>query len=426
MTVGSDTEPGPADQAARGEAEVPRIADPESGAINWPRRVVVDLSRLRSERYRKVQGELQSRDIAAAVLTDVINIRYATGASLMTLWSAYNLVRYVVVPAVGEPTIFEVAEAVHRTEKLWRDVRPARYWQYRFTGAEAADQARLWAAELGSVLRERGLRDEQLALDTADVLGFRALEAEGFHLVDADEPLQAARLVKTDDEIELMKESAAVGETALYALETEIRPGVTERELLAQFWHKMLNLGGEYCYTRLVNSGDRTNPWFNEATARVVRPGDLVGVDTDMIGPEGYACDVSRTFLCGERATSSQREAYRVALDFVEGITALLEPGLSYRELAARIPQLPEAYREQPYPDIVHGLGMDDESPFIGFPNGTMLVPDGYLQPGMVLCVEGYAGRVGAQDGVKLENELLITDAGCIPLSRYPYCAALR
>ena len=389
-----------------------------------PRRVAVDLERLRSERYSKVQTELQSRGIAAAVLTDPINIRYATGATLMTLWSAYNLVRYVVVPVAGEPTIFEVAEAVHCSQKLWQDVRPARYWQYRFAGAEAADEARAWAAELGAVIYDRGLRDGQIALDAADLFGFRALESEGFHLGNADEPLQAARRLKTDDEIELMRESAAVCEAALYALETEIRPGVTEHALLAHFWHKMLSLGGEYCYTRIVNSGDRTNPWFNEASTRVVRPGDLVAIDTDMIGPEGYACDCPGHSLCGGRATSNQREAYHVALDFVEGVTALLEPGLSYRELAARVPEMPKDYR--PYPAILHGLGLDDEGPFIGFPNGSMTIPDGYFQPGMVVCVEAYAGKLGAQDGVKLENELLITDGGGIPLSHYPYCEALR
>jgi len=154
----------------------------------------------------------------------------------------------------------------------------------------------------------------------------------------------------------------------------------------------------------------------------MVRPGDLVGIDTDMIGPEGYACDISRTFLCGDKATPVQKEAYKVAHDFVQGTIDLCRVGASYKDVAARIPSYPDAYDAQRYLVILHGIGTDDEPPFVPFPGGNhRLMPQGEFRENMVVSVEFYAGKVGEQDGVKLEDEVWITPDGPVVLSLYPY-----
>ena len=123
-----------------------------------------------------------------------------------------------------------------------------------------------------------------------------------------------------------MRQSAAVCEAALYDMEQAIRPGVTENELLGVYWHTLCAMGGEYVFCRLLASGHKTNPWFHEAGSKMVRPGDLVGFDTDTTGPEGYCCDISRTFLCGNKPTPAQKEAYQVAYDFVLGVSEMLRP----------------------------------------------------------------------------------------------------
>ena len=56
--------------------------------------------------------------------------------------------------------------------------------------------------------------------------------------------------------------------------------------------------GGEWIETRLLASGGRTNPWFREASTRVIQAGELVAFDTDLVGPFGYCADVSRTYFC--------------------------------------------------------------------------------------------------------------------------------
>jgi len=214
---------------------------------------------------------------------------------------------------------------------------------------------------------------------------------------------------------------ATVCEAALHHLEENIKPGVTENYLLSCFWQKMLELGGEWCFTRLIASGYKTNPWFQEAGNKLVRSGDLIAIDTDMIGPEGYACDISRTFLCGEKPTQTQLDAYKYSVDFINQTIDLCTVGKTYEELANQIPEVPKKYSKQRYPVFAHGIGTDDETPFLGFPDQVKgEYPKGTLRENMVLAVEFYAGEEGAQDGVKLEQQIYLTKKGPKLMTLYP------
>src|SRR5215217_6448758 len=154
--------------------------------------------------------------------------------------------------------------------------------------------------------RDVGVGETRLGVDCLDYHGFSALQGLGVRLTDADDPVEAARVIKTTDEIELLKQSAAVCEAALYDLAEAIRPGVSEHEFLGVFYHKMLSLGGEHCFSRLLSTGHKTNPWFHEAGSKLVRPGDLVAFDTDMTGPEGYIV-TSRARSCAGRSRPAHR-----------------------------------------------------------------------------------------------------------------------
>jgi Xaa-Pro aminopeptidase len=392
----------------------------------------VDMTRLRHRRLRRVQQEMVKRDISGLLLLNPVNIRYTTGLAVMSAWTSVNLARYVFVPASGEPVIFEYGKALFRAAALWSDARIARTWQHRFSQNEVQTRKKQWATEITTLMTQAsGLRSERrLGIDVIDFYGFEALQEEGLSVCDADEVMQAARIVKEPEEIELIKQSLVVAEAALYDLEQAIRPGVTENELLGVFYHKMLAMGGEHCSTRLLCSGEKTNPWFYEAGTRCVRPGDLVAIDTDMVGPEGYLCDISRTFICGGRANSYQKEAYKVASDFIKGTFELCRPGMSLREICLNAPEYPDEYKQLCYSCMIHGIGMDDEPPFLPFPHairkvGESVIPDEELRPNTVLSIEFYAGKEGYPDGVKLEEQVLITERGPVWLSRYPDCDAL-
>ena len=109
-----------------------------------------------------------------------------------------------------------------------------------------------------------------------------------------------------------------------------------------------LRAGGEHLATSTVCSGPNTNPWRAEATGRVLEAGDLVYVDTDAVGVEGYFFCVSRTFLV-RRAPRPPPSARRTAsLDWLRALRSSSgrgSPAPSSREGAA----LPEKFLPQRY-----------------------------------------------------------------------------
>ena len=155
---------------------------------------------------------------------------------------------------------------------------------------------------------------------------------------------------------------------------------------------------------------------------RQVEPGDLVGFDTDMIGPFGYFADISRTFHCGlGRPTKTQKALYRRAVAEIDYNLTLVRPGISLREFQSRAFVQPEEFHENAYTCLIHGVGMCDEYPRV---NPVFRGPtpyDGTLSEGMVICVESYVGAVGDTDGVKLEQQVLVTGDGHELLINYPY-----
>jgi Xaa-Pro aminopeptidase len=174
-------------------------------------------------------------------------------------------------------------------------------------------------------------------------------------------------------------------------------------------------------------SGPRTNPWFQECSSRRIEAGDLVAFDTDLIGPYGFCADLSRTWLCGDgKASNEQRDLFRIAADQIAHNTELLRPGLSFRQLVERSAVPPPDCFPARYGVLYHGVGLADEYPTLPHAaDWTEDTPDGELEPGMVLCVESYIGRLGGREGVKIEEQVLITETGNEQLSRYPLDARL-
>jgi Xaa-Pro aminopeptidase len=392
-----------------------------------PKLAEIDLAALRAGRLARLQTMLARYGFPVALLYGTPNIRYATGVDVMSVWTAGTFARYCLVPAQGAPMLFEYSGSMHVSRKLVRDVRPAYTW--RFGGAAAHDKAREWARSIRDALRELGLERERLAVDKLDAVGFLALQAEGIAIVDVGPAIVDAREIKTPEEIQMFALNGGVGDALLAEFEAAIRPGIREWELLAVLSDALLRRRGEGLFTRLVASGTNTNPWLTEATEKPVMPGDLVGVDTDANGIEGYVIDVSRTFLCGDVPSAEQREAYRVAYDCIVGMLDLVRPGVSFEEFARKAPRMPEAYAAQRYPTMVHQAGLEDEGPGIPYPDDDRgprrIMPRRELRENMVLCLECYAGKVGAPFGVKLEEQVVVTGDGPLSIGAYPYDATL-
>jgi Xaa-Pro aminopeptidase len=277
-----------------------------------------------------------------------------------------------------------------------------------------------------AALRELGVWSNRIALDRLGTPGFLALQREGIEIVDSAPITTVARQIKTPEEIRLLEWNGAILMEMLANVERAIAPGVRERELLAILAETLLRRGGEHLATSTVCSGPNTNPWRAEATARALEAGDLLYVDTDAVGVEGYFFCVSRTFLCGDRpATPVQREVYRAAHDWLLALREMIRPGLTCRELAAKAPRLPPKFMPQRYEVMIHSIGLEEESPSVAYPDDPQPNGDRVLRENMTLVVELYCGEVGGRDGVKLGDQVLLTSEGVKVLVPYPWCDAL-
>lgn len=385
----------------------------------------IDLVAVRGYRRGRLRAEMAARGIDAVILMDPVNIRYATGARNMQVFSMRNgPARYLVLTA-DRSILFEFTGCAHLAEGLETidEVRPAETASFVAAGPRIGAREARWAASMADLLRELVGAGATVGLERMNAGAAIALQGQGLRIVDAQEPTEMARAVKSDEEMKCVLASLRATEIGVARLRAAIQPGQTEAELWSVLHQAIIAQNGDYIETRLLNAGARTNPWFQETSDNVIGPNELIALDTDVVGCHGYYADFSRTFHSGPRKpTKQQRELYKTAYEQVQHNLGVLRPGLSFRDYADRAWDIPDKYYANRYYLSAHGVGMTGEYPYLyhrgDFPHAGY---DGVLSPGMTVCVESFIGEDGRGEGVKLEEQALITESGVELLSRFPF-----
>src|SRR5919197_1040750 len=261
----------------------------------------IDLAAVRSYRLRRVREQMATHSLDACVLLDPVNIRYATGARNMQVFHSRNPARYLFVPQSGPVVLHEFAGCAHLAEGLETidEIRPAITASYAAAGTTIATVERAWASQVAALVREHCGPRAAVGVERVNAGAALALRDQGFGLFDAQAPLERARAVKSAEELKCVRASVRATELAVARLRAAIRPGLSENELWSVLHQGVIALGGDYIETRLLSSGPRTNPWFQESSERRLGENELVALDTDVVGCHGYYCDFSRTFHTG-------------------------------------------------------------------------------------------------------------------------------
>ena len=383
-----------------------------------------DLPSMRQYRLDRIHAQLESMGYDGALLMDPMNIRYATDTTNMQVWVMHNASRYAWVGLDGSLIVWEFYDCDFMAghNRLVNEVRPAVGTTYFLAGTRYEEQTRRWADEILAVIGEHCGQNPRIAIDQCGYLGYKMLEEGGVEIGSGQEVMELARSIKGPDEILAMRCAMAACETTMSEMRDALKPGMTEREVWAMLHAGNIKRAGEWIETQILASGPRTNPWMQEASSRIIEDGDLLGYDTDLVGAYGMMVDISRTWLVGDgKPTGRQLHTYQLAKEQIDHNSQLLGPGVSFRDLTfkAWTPPL-EDYRH--YCVMFHGVGQCDEYPDIVFPEHWDETGfDGTLQPGMVLTTEAYVGdREGHYEGVKLEEQYLITESGSEQLSSFP------
>ena len=275
-----------------------------------------DLAAMRKYRLERIRAELKRRDYAGALLYDPVNIRYATDSTNMQLWVAHNPTRHCFVATEGPVVLFDYFSCEHLSDHsgVVDEVRPAVSWMYLYGGELSDRRVERWAAGIADLVRQHGGGNRRIAVDHLDHEGVAALARLGISVGNGEAVMENARLIKSPDEILCMRRAIVSCEAAMGEMQAALIPGISENELWAELHRGNIARGGEWIETRLLSSGPRTNPWFQECSSRIIEAGDLVAFDTDLIGPYGFCADLSRTWLCGDgQPSNEQSDLYRIA-----------------------------------------------------------------------------------------------------------------
>ncbi|MBM1688845.1 dimethylsulfonioproprionate lyase DddP [Sulfitobacter geojensis] len=396
--------------------------------------VLPDLKAMRHFRWERLTQHIVARGYGGLLMFDPLNIRYATDSTNMQLWNTHNPFRAVLLCADGYMVIWDYKNSPFLSEfnPLVREQRAGADLFYFDRGDKVDVAADAFSNEVRQLVSAHAGGNSRLAVDKIMLHGLRALEAQGFEIMEGEEVTEKCRAVKGPDEIRAMRCASHACETAVKKMEdfarSEVPKGQTsEDDIWAVMHSENIKRGGEWIETRLLTSGPRTNPWFQECGPRIVQNNEIVAFDTDLVGSYGICVDISRTWWVGDQKPRADMiYAMQHAVEHIQTNKQMLKAGVMIPELSAGTHVLDAQFQAGKYGCLMHGVGLCDEWPLVAYPEKAVAGAYDYpLEAGMVLCVEALVQTKGGDFAIKLEDQVLVTEEGFEDLTTYEFDPAL-
>jgi Xaa-Pro aminopeptidase len=390
-------------------------------AVDWEQRI--DFERLRRERLERAKALLAQADMGALLCFDMNNVRYITSTHIGT-WAQDKISRFTLLPQNDEPILWDFGSAArhHQLYSPWLGER-SRAGIALMRGAMSPDMGRAEdvARKIASELRIRGLEHEPVGVDVIEIPILRALEREGLTIVDGQQLMSDARMIKTQDEVSLLAHSAMMVDAAYDELYRAMRPGFRENEAVGLVSKVLYDLGSEYVEGVNAISGERCSPHPHVFSDRVLRPGDPVYFDI-LHSYMGYRTCYYRSFSISS-ASSAMVDAYKRCRDYLDAAIDLVRPARTTGEIAAVWPRAQDfGFSDEEAAFALqqgHGIGLAIwEKPMI-----SRLVSLDHpleIQTGMVFALETFWPASDGWSAARIEEEVLVTETGHEVLTRFP------
>ncbi len=388
--------------------------------VDWEERVRFD--RLREERLARITALLAESEIGALLCFDMVNIRYITATHIGT-WAQDKLNRFCLLPQNEKPIMWDFGSAArhHQLYCPWLGEERSRAGISTMRGAMSPGSGRAEnvARKIKVELEERGLLGEPVGVDAIEPAVLFALQAEGIRIVDGQQLMQQARVIKTQDEITLLNTACGMVDAAYEELYRAMRPGMRENECVGLVNKVLYDMGSEFVEGVNAISGERSNPHPHVYTDRALRPGDPAYFDI-LHSFMGYRTCYYRTFAIGS-ASRALVDAYKRCRYYLDAAMALIKPGATTAEVVQVWPQATEFG----FPDeeaafalqFGHGVGLSIwEKPI--FSRLVSLDDPEEIREGMVFALETFWP---SKDGAaRIEEQLVVTATGCEVITRFP------
>jgi Xaa-Pro dipeptidase len=390
--------------------------------VDWEDRF--DVKRLRRDRVQRAQEALTASGVDGLLVWKDENVRYLTSLRAQLIAGKTTSLNGALLLPGQEPVLLSSGGEVDKA-------RFGMSWIGEVHAVPIMEQRELVDGFvekiLGGILADRGLTSGRLAVDQANLSFIEAMRRHhsDLELVDGDTVMQQARWVKTDDEILIIEEACAIGDSVTQRALDEARPGRRELEVAGDAMQTLFHLGGEMAHviTPYVASGEHMSPPHRLATDKIIRNGDLCFIDIGAMW-NGYFADIGRTTVVG-RPSKLQQEVYTAVYQGLMAGLATMRPGQTNQDTADAIIA---AIAEHGLEDhlfslfIGHGIGIGaNEPPYIGetLPGATVYE----YRPNMVFAVEPlvWVPDVPGGGGVRIEDMVLITEGEARVLSRVEY-----
>ena len=383
--------------------------------VDWEERI--DVKRMREERLEKAKAALKKSGVDALFLFRLENVKYISGYRVHDWPMIFFGLASALLINGKDPYVFTMDLDHAQLRMPWIADRTI---EMTGGGLETEDGVRNWVNKCKDLMAQAGIKNPaKIGVDAwnqalVDMLPQLFPKTK---LVDGQKIMLEARKTKTVDEINTLKVAYSVTAAGMAAAVEFMRPGRRECEVLAEAWRTFTALGSEWTQcANIVCSGPYTAPYRRFTSDRLIEYGDLVVID---IGARinGYYGDFTRTWICGKNAkpTKEQVKVHMQAFEAQRAAETAIKPGaLTTDVFHAAGPAILGGV-------LGHGLGLASaEPPYVA---GEDMIPRDkayVLEPGMVFSIEPYFGEPGI-GGVRLEDNIVVTDKGFDVISRFPF-----
>jgi len=400
--------------------------------VDWQQRV--DFNRLRQDRLNKAHQAMHKYGVGAAIVYSWDSMRYLSSNFNHPYTRHIPWFPCVLIRDAGFPYIC-VREGVDdywlRRDSPWLEGRlitdEVLAAPQLIDLTEEADATQKWTKyvqQLQSLMKEHGVDGLPVSIDFAGAYLVRALQDAGIKVVDGNSWMLEAEMVKTDEEVELLKMAASCNEAGYSALVNEFRAGMRENDVQSIMSKAIYAAGAEYIEGWVVCSGPRSAPRSFNYSDRIVRPGEIMSAEACHVTFCGYKVCYDRTFVVGDKPTELQKEVYACTADLQYKIMDLLKPGITTHEIARLRPRPHDPFKSVAelreyrtgFKNHFGGMGIRWNTS----PSCHLSAPDRVLEKNMVFAYHAIFWLEGG-DGYAVENTYRITDTGCENLCKWPF-----
>jgi Xaa-Pro aminopeptidase len=391
-------------------------------AVDWEERIRFD--RLRQERLARIKGLLAESSMGALLCFDMTNIRYITATHIGT-WAQDKLNRFCLLPQGDEPIMWDFGSAArhHQLYNPWLSDGRSRAGISTLRGAMSPESGRAEdvANKIKTELEQRGLAGEPVGVDAIEPAVLFALQKAGLEIVDSQQLMQQARVIKTQDEILLLNQACAMVDAAYEELYRAMRPGMRENECVGLVNKVLYDMGSEFVEGVNAISGERCNPHPHVYTDRALRPGDPAYFDI-LHSYMGYRTCYYRTFAVAS-GSKALVDAYKRCRYYLDAAIALIKPGATTGEVVKVWPKAQEfGFNDEEAAFALqfgHGVGLSIwEKPI--FSRLVSLDHPEEIREGMVFALETFWPASDGWSAARIEEQLVVTADGCEVITRFP------